>query len=128
MPLDLGPGLAAVCYYLSNSKGPRLGSVSRAGEHHLPGSDEMSLFVPATASQLYGSEESQLVYTPSQDSTLTLVQAPPPLVTTWHLKTLVTSKRNFLRVSVREDVQSVGYKKTRAHWHTFPEANFKKGF
>lgn len=115
MPADLGPGLAAVCYYLSNSKGPGPGSVSRAGEHHLPGSGEMFLFVPAAARQLYGPEESQGVYAPSQDSTLTLVKGPSPLVITWHLKTLVTSERKNLRFSVREDVQSVGHKKTRAH-------------
>lgn len=69
MPADLGPGLAAVCYYLSNSTGCRPGSVSRAGEHHLPSSGEVSLFVPAAASKLHGPEESQLVYTPSQDGT-----------------------------------------------------------
>lgn len=46
-------------------RAPAPGSVSQAGERHLPGSDKMPVFMPAAASRLCGPGEAQLASPPS---------------------------------------------------------------
>lgn len=91
-------------------RAPAPGSVSRAGERHLPGSDEMPVFVPAAASRPCRPQGGTASLPPLSEMVLqcsgrlsSLSPGAVGSVTTWHLsqrgssfeKHLVTFHRNF---------------------------------